>query len=237
VTAQARPAGAVKARPLVVELVGPWGAGKGTFIASLAAAGDRSLRLGLGVWTLPRLLLLVGSVQLLPTLLRLYRAARRILWQETKQLIKLRALHHQLRLQRFTRHRVVVLDEGPVFALSWLHSVADRAATNGGLAAWWPDALRQWARTLDLVIVLDAPNPVLAERIRLRERDHPLKHTSDPEVAESLDRYRAACERVLSDLQAQDGGPTVLTFRTDQESPERIADRLLAAYEVARRGR
>lgn len=214
-------------RPLVVELLGPAGAGKSTVLQFLAGY-DPSIRVDLGVWTLPRSLLVLGAIQRLPTLLGLFRAARSFLWEEGKYIIKLKALYHQVRLQRFTRYRAVVFDEGPVFALSWLHADAHHAAANGGLGSWWPRTVRHWAGAVDVVVCLDAPNPVLAQRIRARPHTHPVKEKSDAEIAEYLERYRAAYARVVTDLQAQPG-PTVLSFRTDQHSATQIAQQLLAA--------
>lgn len=222
-------------RPLVVELVGPWGAGKGTLLATISGR-DRSIRVDLDVWSLPRRLLLLGGFQSVSTILGLWRAARRLLWREGKLLIKLQAMSHQLARQRFKSYRVAVLDEGPVLALSWLHAFAHRSATNGGLAGWWPGALRHWAQTVDIVVLLDAPDPILTQRIRERTRYHPLQGKPDAEIFAALGRYRAACDRVVSDLRAH-GGPTVLAFRTDRQSSVEIADQLFAAFERARHGR
>jgi colanic acid/amylovoran biosynthesis glycosyltransferase len=215
-------------RPLVVELLGPGGAGKSTLLACLAAQ-DRSLRVDMGVWTLPRSLLMVGAIQRLSTILRLCGAARAVLWDESKYLIKLRALDHQLRLQRVTRHPVVVLDEGPVFALSWLHADGHRSATNGGLASWWPDAFGQWADAVDLVIYLDAPNSVLTQRIRGRARGHPFKARPDAEIFAFLERYRSAHGRVLAELRARHG-PAVISYRTDRQAIPDIAAEVLAVF-------
>ncbi len=219
----------MKQRPFVVELLGPAGAGKSTLLRCLAGR-DRSIRVDLGVWTLPRPLLFLGAVQRLTTILGLFRAARSFVWEEGKFVIKLRALYHQLQLLRFTGCRAVVFDEGPVFALSWLCADAHHAATNGGLASWWPKAVTRWARAVDMVVFLDAPNPVLAQRIRARSHSHPVKDKSDAEIAEYLERHRVAYARVLSDLQGQDG-LTVLSFHTDQQATAQIADRLLAVFE------
>ena len=190
----------------------------------------------MGMWTLPRPLLILGAVQRLTALVRLFRAARPFRWEEGKYVIKLRALHHQLQLQRFEGYRVVVLDEGPVYALSWLHADAHQTVTNGGLASWWPRALKQWAKAVDVIVLLDAPDPVLARRIRTRPHDHPVKDRSDAEISEFLGRQRAANARVLSDLRAQ-SGPGVVSFRTDQGSPAQIAEQLLAEFQRERHGR
>jgi len=185
------------------------------------------------IWRLPKPLLFMSGPPLLTTLLGLFRAARRLLWREGKHLIKLRAMYHQLRLQRFKGHRVVIVDEGLVIGLSWLRAYAHPSATNGGLASWWPMALRQCAQAVDMVIFLDAPDPVLAQRIRTRQQVHPLKHKSDAELLAFVQQDRAACLSVVSDL-SHHHGVRVLSFRTDQQSTAEITDRILEAAERSR---
>jgi hypothetical protein len=213
--------------PLIVELLGPGGAGKSTVLAQLHRS-DPAIRVDLGVWTLPRPLLALGAAERAPTLLQLFRAAGAPPWDEAKYVIKLRALEHQVRLERRSRHSAIVFDEGPVFALSWLRADAHHSATNGGLRAWWPGALATWAAAVDLVAYIDAPNPVLAQRIRTRAHSHPLKHSADADLFAFLDRYRAAYGRVLDDLAAL-SGPAVLSYRSDRQGTAEIAERLLTA--------
>jgi shikimate kinase len=225
----------VKDRPLVVEIVGAWGAGKGTLLHCLSAA-DPSLRIDIDVWHLPRPLLVRGALEAGRTIAGLFANARKLLWNEAKLIIKLRAIQRQLRDPRLVAHSAIVLDEGPVFALSGLHLSGHRAVGNGGLAAWWPRTLRQWAESVDIVVHLDAPDTVLARRIRERPRFHPLQQSGDVEMFDTLRRYRSACERVLMGLTAY-GGPSVMTFRTDQQTTAQIAQQVLAAIARTRNGR
>ena len=220
-------------RPLVVELVGPAGAGKSELLKSLAGR-DPSIRVNMGVWTIPGPLLVLGALQVGTTTLGLFRASHAFLWEEAKCLIKLRALHHQLQLHRCTGYRTVVYEEGPVFALGSLHTSANQTAIKDGLASWWPGALQQWARALDIVVSLDASNPILARRIRARWYEHPVKGKSDAEIFAYLEQYRGAYARVVSELQARHG-PVVLSFRTDQGSTAQIAEQLLTAFDSKRR--
>jgi len=225
----------VNDRPLVIEIVGAWGAGKGTLLHCLNAA-DPSLRIDIDVWHLPRPLLVRGAFEAARTIAGLFANARKFLWTEAKLIIKLRAIQRQLRDPRLAAHSALVLDEGPVFALSGLHLAGHRAVGNGGLAAWWPRTLRHWAESVDIVVHLDAPDTVLARRIRDRPRFHPLQQSGDVEMFDTLRRYRSACERVLMGLTAY-GGPSVMTFRTDQQTTPQIAQQVLAAIARARNGR
>jgi len=86
--------------------------------------------------------------------------------------------------------------------------------------------LDQWARTLDMIIWLDAPDSVLMERINNRAQRHHVKAKSEQEAFQFLARYRSSYEQVLVKLTAN-GRPRLLQFDTNQVSIEQITDRLL----------
>jgi hypothetical protein len=74
------------------------------------------------------------------------------------------------------------------------------------------------------VVVLDAPDHVLAQRIRARSHPHEVKELADPEIARWMARFREALDWVLSEM-ASHGGPLVV--RLSAEGPaERIAEQL-----------
>ena len=140
-------------RPLVVELVGPAGAGKSALAECLVERGDVRRA---SVWNLPRLLLCESALRSLPVLLRLCVAARGLPRAELQQIVRLNALRLFVK-RRVGDARVVALDEGPVFALSWLRVFGHPRIQNGPLAPWWRRTLADWASMLDHVVLLDAP--------------------------------------------------------------------------------
>jgi thymidylate kinase len=217
----------LKGRALVIELVGPWGAGKSALFHSLLRH-DRTAKDAPCVWTLPTPLLIMGGVQMMTNILSLFRTTGRIKWKEGRQLARLRALYQQLTWERRKGARVIIVDEGAAVILSWLRKSAHQAANRLNPAPWWPRIVRQWAKAVDIVVFLDASDPILAERIRRREQRHPLKDSPDGELSRSLGSIRAEYENVLSDL-ATHPGPTVLAFRTDQTSIASITEQVFAA--------
>jgi hypothetical protein len=220
----------LKDRALVIELVGPWGAGKSALFHSLLRH-DRMAKDAPCVWTLPTPLLIMGGVQTITNILSLFRTAGRIKWKEGRQLARLRALYQQLLWERRKGARFIVVDEGAAVILSWLRKSAHQAAHRLTPAPWWPRIVRQWAKSVDIVVFLDASDPILTERIRTREQRRPLKESPD-ELSKSLGRIRAEYESVLADL-ATHPEPTVLAFRTDETSIANITEQVLAA--VSRR--
>lgn len=225
---------APKQRPLVVELVGAWGAGKSSLVKSLAFR-DRSVWAAPPVWALPKPLLFISGLQVLATVISVFRSGRRMLWKESRQLMRLRALYHHLELLRRKDSRVVVVEDGPALLLSWLRAAARRSATNGGMPTWWSSVVKRWAKTVDIVVFLDAPDRVLAQRVLARSQANPFKDRPEAELSEVLESSRGAYVHVLSDLQAYPG-PTVLAFRTDQQSIAQITDELLVTIASERNG-
>lgn len=219
-------------RPLVVELVGPAGAGKSALAERLSARGDV---VRAGVWNLPRALVLESAVRSLPLLIRLCYHARALPRETLKQIVRLNALY--LFVQRRVGHaRLVVLDEGPVFALSWLTVFGHPRLQHRRVEPWWRETYAAWAAVLDRLIVLDAPAPVLTARIRNRHKyDDSFRSMTGTEVLDVIARYRVAFERVLDGLTAA-GGPAPVQLTVANTSLERLGEAVLATLEGTRRG-
>src|SRR5437879_452487 len=196
------------ARPLIVELVGPAGVGKSALAQRLLAQPDV---VRASVWNLPAALLIESAVRSLPLLLRLCVVTRALPREELKQIVRLNALRLFVG-RRVGRAAVVVLDEGPVFALSWLRVFGHPRLQNGRAEPWWLATYAVWAALLDRVVLLDAPEPVLTSRIRGRHKPADVfRQMTDTEIRDLVARYRVSFERVLDGL-ARAGGPPPLTL-------------------------
>ena len=91
---------------------------------------------------------------------------------------------------------------------------------------------KQWASTLNMVIWLDAPDPVLEQRINSRDQRHSVKGKTESEVVHFLARYRTSYEEILAKLKT-DGGPRLLQFDTSCTSIEQVAEEILSAINVS----
>jgi adenylate kinase family enzyme len=208
---------------LVAELVGPAGAGKSALSQCLAR---RSGVMRASVWNLPRGWWLLNAVRSLPTLMSVGIRTRPVPWEDMRYLIRLRTLHQVLERRRARQVPLVVLDEGPVFALAWLRLFGHQRRRRDALVPWRQQALAQWAAALDMVVLVNAPDAVLVERIRARDKPHRVKHRTDEEIGAFLAAYRAAFDAVIAGLTAQNA-VQVVTFDSDGEAIDRTADRLL----------
>jgi broad-specificity NMP kinase len=212
-------------RPFTAEIIGPAGAGKST-LAGLLRGRDATIKTGLSIWGLPLHLLGTSAFFSLPDLVSLF-GRRRFSLEDLKLVVQINALRRLLGRESEKGYQALVLDEGGVFGLTKL-----RAFGAGSLATdsitWMSSLFNQVGPTLDAVIWLDAPDAVLARRIRERDKPHRTKHLPEAEMCEYLARYRAAFERVMSEL-TQRNSVKVIKFRTDREPLEDIANRILAA--------
>jgi O-antigen/teichoic acid export membrane protein len=213
---------------VLMELVGPAGAGKSLLAERLRARPDV---IRASVWNLPRALILESVVRSLPVLLRMCYETRGVPRAELEQIVRLNALRLFVR-RRVGGARLVVLDEGPVFALSWLRVFGHPRIQNGRLDPWWRRTLANWAGVLDRVVLLDAPEPVLVARIRGREKPHDIfERMTDAQILDLIARYRSAFDGVLGALTAG-GRPQVLSLTAADGATDMQADAVLASLAV-----
>ncbi len=222
-----------RGRAVVVELVGPAGAGK-TTLAQGVSKQDTSVRAGLSLWGLPRPQLFESAIALTPTIVgaALRGGRTRLKWGEMAQMIRLGALRRVVRREA-EKHRVILLDEGPVFALSWLDVFFAR---NGDrVAGWRRRAVADWASLLDVVVFIDASDSTLAQRIRTREKDHMVKDRPDHEIYGFSAGFRKAFDRVVAEI-SRAGHLVVDALRTDRDPEDETAARLMARLQTRRNG-
>jgi shikimate kinase len=232
--AVARPRPATVARPTVIELVGPAGAGKSSVMAVLRRGHPR-IRTDLSLWGLPRTRLLTCLPPLVPTLARAAWARRPLSAAEAAQMVRADALERTVAGALQPTHQAIVLDEGAVFALAWMEVFFGRPGSVAR-AQWRRHALARWAAHLDAVVWLDAEDATLARRIRARAKPHLVKRWSDADILCFTERFRRAFERAVSHLTAV-GGVVVERVPTDERSPAETADQVLELVERLRHGR
>ena len=214
-------------RSFVAEIIGPAGAGK-TSLSRLLQSGD-NVRAGLSLWGMPLTSLMVSAVASLPNLAAVCRNRERFDWEDLKLIVQHNALLRLIRRESAKGHQTLLLDEGTVFALARLGAFGPQDTVADHSDRWMQSLFNKLAPALNAVIWLDAPDAILASRIRERGKAHRMKERSDTEIADHLSRYRNSFERVVSELSKRNvDGFKVIRFSTDRMSLEEIATKVLA---------
>jgi len=216
------------AGPQVIELIGPAGVGKTGLLRAVAGLAP-GVRTGLRLDRVRALPVVARhAIALTPATLDMLLTDPRSLWTGLRHLWRLRAFPSLLERARGSGHRTILLDEGPVFSLGRL-SVFQRAHEGSGwLAGAWNVEVARWRTSLTGVVLLDASNDVLAQRIRNRAKQHPVKNGSERQIFEFLDGYRAAYRDIATRLHA-DARVQIVELDTTTRPFEEIAADIVTA--------
>lgn len=205
----------------VIELVGPAGAGKTTLVNELLAL-DASATVGVSVGPLG---LAAGMAAAAPAVAAARMSTEGRFWTaaELRNLAYLHAWRGPLTHGSGT----VLLDHGPVFRLAYLTACGPPMTSTPAFRRWWGRTSRSWAKVLDTVVWLDAPDDVLIHRIDARDRAHRVRGANVGEAAEFLSRYRAAYRSALDILASE--GTHVVCIDTSRASAPQTASVVRAA--------
>lgn len=214
--------------PLIVELVGLAGSGKTTLSRALNQQSEK-IQIGaeIALRKLEHIPVFVRNTPpLVPVILHSSRHSRGFTWEEIKYLVYLNGWPHVLGQQAAHGGDAILLDHGPVFKLATLNAFGPEYLKTERAEPWWDTMFKQWASMVDIVVWLDAPDPILEQRINSRNQRHAVKGKTEAEVLQFLARYRCSYEQILAKLMA-DNGPALFQFDTSQTTIEQVADEVL----------
>jgi broad-specificity NMP kinase len=120
-------------------------------------------------------------------------------WRDRNRMIRAQSsLAIARRHARSGRTEALVFDQGPLFLLRQLG--ANDWSRSDAIAVRRAAALRQWSRTLDLVVLLDAPDDVLLARIRSRDKHHLFEDLPEGQARQALDADRRSFDLLLEEV-------------------------------------
>jgi hypothetical protein len=148
-------------------------------------------------------------------------------------MIRLEASRAILHRNTLSQARMIVFDQGPFYTLVRLQKAAQATEISPTFRHWWDAKLQLWADTLDVLVMLDAPDGVLVNPIDQRPKSHALKGRPHETARESLIRERALYEAVAAQIQSR-SDVRVVRYDTSRESIDVIAVQIMGALPLPR---
>lgn len=154
-------------------------------------------------------------------------------WDELKFMMYVAEWHRFLRADSVGRTGVVVLDQGPIFALACLLWGRKPFTRGVRFDAWLRRMAQRWSLELDALVMLEAPEEILFARINEREQGHEVKGAPVSEGRALIERHRDAYRRVLELIEPL-GRPRLLRYDTATLPPAEIAEELAEILQLGR---
>lgn len=220
-------------KPIMIELVGPPGAGKTTFATIISQSNPQISIAPIPYFRDPKYLpfFVYNTLRLLPTFLRIQPGSdgHWLTRREVALMVLLSGWAGELDREFYRTGKTLILDEGPVCFLARLHAFGSTAIKGPEARRWWHRMFREWSRKIDCIIRLDLPDDVLVNRIRGRDMPQEVKEMSDEAAFQYLQRIRQAQEYLLAALAEEARGPAVFQYDPRRASPDRVRTQVAAA--------
>jgi deoxyadenosine/deoxycytidine kinase len=209
--------------PHLIEVLGVAGSGKTTLTGHLTDSIHGARRAEFIHTRKPgHLVHFVRSVPgLLPMLLRNLVLRPRVSWREFK-LFSYVSQWSSVLQDSARPNELLVLDQGPLYCLGRLQALGSGVTRTEWFAEYRTRMLRAWAGELTAIVVLDARDEVLLERINQRDQWHVAKDQDTRVAAEFVSRYRALFDGLIRQVELE-SRPMVLRFDTGVMSARQIA--------------
>lgn len=208
----------------LVEIVGVAGSGKSTLTRQLVETeGERFTRADFIHSSTPSHMPYIarGIPRFAKAFVSGLRRGPRPTWADFKLLAYVTEWDRFVRSNPRYSDRVVLFDQGPMYALVRLKAKGLSMSSTPAFEDWWRERFDAWAKLLTGVVWLDAADELLVDRIEERPQGHALKGASEADSRRFLGIYRTLFSDVLDELRLR--GVEVLQFDTAVCNPETIA--------------
>jgi thymidylate kinase len=129
------------------------------------------------------------------------------------------------------QNSTLVLDEGPIFHMAYLQIYGSDVLNSPTARSWWEKIYTQWSQTLALVVLLDAPDLILIERIRARKKESAVKTKGNDYAVKYITNLREKYEYLLDKLTTKNKNLTVFRFDTDQVLLDQVYSKVFASLQ------
>lgn len=219
--------------PIIVELVGPAGAGKSSVYRAL---GERGM--GITPGRLPDVrdgrcvpFFAWNLLLLLPSFAKFYRhrTDRFLTMREMAYLAVIRGWLPILK----RRSGIVVIDQGPIYILSEMLREGPRVLMSQAAQKWRDVTYKVWAKGMDGVIYLDASDAVLVRRALGRDQEHGIKKHDDVWATRFLAESRRTLDQVISSMKRNKPDMKVIHLDTSMTSLGETVDSIMSFVDGA----
>lgn len=220
-------AGSRHAKHALVEIIGVAGTGKSTVTKMLIEETGYTRSPFISARELAQLPLFLRSLRrLVPLVTRNLTEWPKMTWADFKLMVYVTSWDR--RLQRQPGTGILILDQGPLYALVRLKAKGLGIASSPAFQEWWSEMLEKWLNEISVVIWLDAADEVLMGRINQRAQDHDLKDVPLKTGEEFLERYRSLFHGIASKID-RNGHPGIHRIDTGHLRLVEVAKAVAAA--------
>lgn len=218
---------------MIIEIIGPAGSGKSTLSGVLGKARPDFHQETLPpVWKFSHLGFYTRNlIFLIPTIFRLHESGGRNFSRQELAWMAILNGWSDLLIKKKGGGVPLFIDQGPIFLMAVLSGFGPQNLLNPINQSWWRKIYARWARTLDLVIWLDANDETLTRRIRCRESEHVMKYKTDLELRGFLGKYRLIYENLVHQLSTLNSIMRVIKIDTAQNSPGEVLNKVITEIE------
>jgi thymidylate kinase len=230
-------------RGLLVEIVGPPGAGKSTLFRAL----DKNVEWILGGYiplqkdfsNVP--FYAKNILSLVPILVRLLGEGDRN--PNLKDIICMALLngwHEILRKKVETTGKVIVLDQGAISIMMWLSMWGPQGLHNSNFQGWWNKVYEHWIQNLDMIVYIDTSVDILIKRIRHRYEVNNKKviyHVngkSDQEASDFLVKCRSVYEQIISRFEQNNHRMQVVKIDSGENNVDDIVRKVISEIKISK---
>lgn len=217
--------------PVILELVGPAGAGK-TTIRNTLLSNYPQVQFQVHPYFRDRKnapFFITNTLKMLPLLARiaLTRAGRHLTLQEIALMVIMHGWSPLLKRRAAQHHGFTLLDQGPVYLMAHLDPQGPPRLHTPAAVAWINHGYQVWANTVNTIIYVDTEDSILIERINTRGKGHGVRGKPEDEARKFLIRSRESLNYAICALHKRNNNLRIYRFNSSEKSADEISQEVV----------